>query len=68
MNIGEITFVSIIMIIFYAIIACAFSRHTPIAKHDLDVETCEQARAQGWTEEEIEKFMNENGGHYCSDK
>jgi hypothetical protein len=68
MDIGEIIFVSIMLIIFYAVIASAFSTHTPISKYDLDVETCEQARAQGWTEEEIEKFMNENNGHYCPDK
>lgn len=31
---------------------------------ELDEQTCEQMRASGWTEEEIEKWMNENGGYY----
>jgi hypothetical protein len=68
MNIGEIILLFIVMIIFFGAIASAFLSHTPISKYDLDVEMCEQARAQGWTEEQIEKFMNENDGHYCSDE
>lgn len=31
---------------------------------ELDEMACSQMREQGWTEEEIKKYMDESGGYY----
>lgn len=36
----------------------------PLSNIELDISTCDQMRDSGWTEEEIEKWMDDNGGHY----
>jgi hypothetical protein len=64
MNISEALLAFIVLALFFVIIAAAFSEHTPISKYDLDLETCEQARAAGWTEKEIKKLMADSNGHY----
>ncbi|AGH31842.1 hypothetical protein SLPG_00048 [Salicola phage CGphi29] len=36
----------------------------PISEYELDDNTCWQMRRQGYNETEIQKFMEDVGGHY----
>lgn len=65
MSANELGMLFLALLSICLFIVFAFTRHTPISKYDLDLETCEQARAAGWSEEEIEKFMHDNNSHYC---
>lgn len=40
------------------------SQLSPTTLEDCDRESCEQMRESGWSEKEIEEFMDNCGGHY----
>ncbi len=56
------------LIIFFSLglllVCIPFMDHRPTSEYELDMAGCEQMRASGMAEQEIEEFMDKCGGYY----